>query len=299
MTRTASRPSRLTAAEAQAWMEAHRHELAGLPTEVEGVKVIGKLDHPVLGDGWGSFTWQVGGIVWHKDGSSSFRSERSIKHTRAGAKKRTAPADRSERLLADFDFTLPQQRKLTAQEWKDWMSAYKRHIRDSRDHGVQSGAERHRSFETPIHQALAVRIAVKGGDPFIRQPRTYANIVLRAQAQAEIARYGRLRETTRTVDTEAPDLWDGLHISKETQRRHRFVSLREAEAVAVFSQQSVEELREVLAQTLTEKELDALERSAAGEAQEDVKGNRIRRARVKAGKIIIRGGWRASAWTTV
>ncbi|QNJ31525.1 hypothetical protein SynPROS91_01147 [Synechococcus sp. PROS-9-1] len=75
--------------EASAWMEVHRKQI-GIPTEIEGVSVIGQLHHPILSDGWDSLPWRASGSMirskqnskglWSNGGKDHAKSERSI-HT--------------------------------------------------------------------------------------------------------------------------------------------------------------------------------------------------------------------------
>ena len=254
-------------AQVEAWLDANPDALKGLPAEVTGVKVVGKLDHPVMGDGWGSFTYQVGGISYDKAGKGHFKKERNIKRFKnAEAYKKTLAARKARR-----DAQAAAGTKAPAH-----------------DGGAVITLQRTRIFDTVPFKG------VTAAPEF-----TFESAIIRRNALSEIKANGTLRNTTRTVDTDAPDLWDGLLVGKETQRRNRNVQIREDEAVAAPSLVNLEELQELLRSVLSVKEFEALDQRAHGEAQTDRSGQNLRRAREKAGKIIIRGGWKAGTWTTV
>lgn len=65
-------------------MAANRHRI-GIPSELPGIKVQGRLFHPIAGDGWDNLTWRFQGKMrWSdKTGKWSVRSERPASFSKA------------------------------------------------------------------------------------------------------------------------------------------------------------------------------------------------------------------------
>ena len=83
--------------EAAAWMEVNRGRI-GIPSEIENCRIIGKLDHPIISDGWDNLHWRFQGAVtytslnkkgeWSNGGKDRIRKERRSTFNKAENRRR-------------------------------------------------------------------------------------------------------------------------------------------------------------------------------------------------------------------
>lgn len=313
-----TRPVRLNKEEAQKWMKAHRDVLnapacrldqrpgnpsevvkgaKALAGEVTGVSVKGSLFRPVIGDGWGTFLNQVGGIRYEVK-REGLADRHEFKGRTTGDK---FPAERTVKVFKNRE------------AYEATLKARARRKNKYEECPIRRGARQ----DTLTAEVLRQRVHTSTfnfGLP-AQDTDAFFGASQRTKAEGEIKARGELRPTTVTLGVEPPA---SLLINKRefwadrTVRERRVISLdamplnadgdnpvdlvpdtRTPEVVAL------EELWELLrSEGVTEKEAEALDNRAHGEASS---ARMLMRARVKAGKIIVK--WRrmdyAFNWTAV
>ena len=268
-----TRMTRMNKEEANAWMEANKHRI-GIPAEISTVKVKGKLFHDTKGDGHTTEWWKTDSRVkWsEKEGRWKTKAERTKRSTEE-------PMTRERGRLKFRDAGLLPTDGERYEETRPMVQRGKIHMRAAFDFGQPEELTRDEKFlKSAAHR----------------------------QAVSEMATHGELQKTTVVMGERVPrEMWYDKQRGSHA-RRSVGVIVHMADAFPVSGMTADEmvpdtrwlelvalsDLRQLLRSYITEKEMEALEESAFGNAVKD--RHCLARARrkaqpVMAGKIVIRG----------